>query len=376
MKLKLNRDHLVAGLQQVMSVVGSKSTMPILGNVLISASREGIVSLACTNLDYGIRCQIKAEVEVMGSVTLPVRRLVQIVRALPESSVSLDVNAACQTKITSGGSTFRISGLAASEFPPLPEADAAKFTTLPQGELATMIRSVEFAQSTDETRYILNGVYCLFKKGTLTMVATDGRRLALSTKAFDESGAPDGACILPAKSVGELARLLSSGTSVKLQFDDRRASFLVATDKDNSGVVGETYLYSKVVEGNFPNYQQVIPKGDGRTGVKFGREALRNIVHRASLVCSEKANSVVLAFGSNQIQVTAKSPDFGEVHEQEAVAYDGPELKIAFNPAFLLEPLGALTKDEITLEVGNESSPGVFRDGNGFTCVVMPVRLT
>jgi DNA polymerase-3 subunit beta len=376
MKLTLNRDQFVHALSQVMGVVGSKATMPILGNVLITAVRgEPFVSLLCTNLDYGIRCQVKAEVVVAGAVTLPVRRLVQIVRELPNEEVILDVSAAFQAKITSGSSTFRIMGLAKDEFPPMPAIDESQFVSLPQGDLATMIRNVEFAQSTDETRYVLNGTFFSFQKGGLTLVATDGRRLARSVKTFDECAAKEGTCIIPARSIGELARLLNSGTTVKFQFNDRRAAFLIQTDKDKEGLTGEIYLFSKVVEGNFPNYNQVIPKSDGRVSVKFERELLLNTVHRASLVCSEKANSVALSFGKDRVEITAKSPDFGEVHEQAAIIYDGPEVKVAFNPVFLTQPLSAVTKDEVMLEIGNDSSPGVFRDGNGFTCVVMPVRL-
>jgi DNA polymerase-3 subunit beta len=218
MKLKINRDHFATGLAQVLNVVGSKASMPILSNVLIEAEKDH-VSLTTTNLDLAIRCRIKAEVKEGGSVTLPVRRLATIVRELPNLDVSLDSTPNHQVKLASGGSNFRIMGLGREEFPPLPEFGEEKACTLEQGELATMLRSVAYAQSTDETRYILNGVYLSFKEGKLTLVATDGRRLALVSKEMDVPAALAGAIILPAKTVAELLRLLDKGEKVKISFN-------------------------------------------------------------------------------------------------------------------------------------------------------------
>jgi DNA polymerase III beta subunit len=178
MKFKINRDHFSYGLAQVLNVVGSKATMPILSNVLIEAEKDQI-SLTTTNLDLGIRCKIKAEVKEAGSVTLPVKRLASIIRELPNVDVVFDCSPNHQVKLTSGGSNFRIMGIGKEEFPPLPEFGDEKAFTLEQSELAEMLRSVSYAQSTDETRYILNGVYFNFRDGKLALVATDGRRLAL-----------------------------------------------------------------------------------------------------------------------------------------------------------------------------------------------------
>jgi len=374
MKFKINRDHFANGLAQVLNVVGSKATMPILSNVLIEAEKDQI-SLTTTNLDLGIRCKIKAEVKEKGSVTLPVKRLATIVRELPNTDVTFDASPNHQVKLTSGGSNFRIMGIARDEFPPLPEFGDEKAYTLEQAELTSMLKSVAYAQSSDETRYILNGVYFNFKDGKLSLVATDGRRLALVSKEMDVPAASAGAIILPAKTVSELTRLLDKGEKVKINFNERRAAFQIATDKDTSGLIDHVYLYSKVVEGSYPNYNQVIPK-ETHQRIKLERELFLQCVHRAALVCSEKSNSVKIKLSSNLLEITAQSPDFGEAHESMAIGYSGPDLQVAFNPIFVMDPLRALTKDEIFFELKDEVSPGVFKTLDSFICVIMPVRLS
>ena len=374
MKFKINRDHFANGLAQVLNVVGSKATMPILSNVLIEAEKDQI-SLTTTNLDLGIRCKLKAEVKEPGAVTLPVKRLATIVRELPNVDVTLDASPNHQVKLVSGGSNFRIMGIGKEEFPPLPEFGDEKAFTLAQTELTTMLKSVAYAQSTDETRYILNGVYFNFKDGKLTLVATDGRRLALMSKDLEVPAASAGSIILPAKTVGELQRLLEKGEKLKINFNERRAAFQIGTDKDSSGLVDSVYLYSKVVEGNYPNYQQVIPK-ETHQRIKLERELFLQCIHRAALVTSEKSNSVKIKLSSNLLEITAQSPDFGEAHESMAISYSGPDLQVAFNPAFVMDPLRAVAKDEIFFELKDEVSPGVFKTLDSFICVIMPVRLS
>ena len=374
MKFKINRDHFSNGLAQVLNVVGSKATMPILSNVLIEAEKD-YISLTTTNLDLGIRCKIKADIKEGGSVTLPVKRLATIVRELPNVDVSFDSTTNHQVKLTSGGSTFRIVGIGKEEFPPLPEFGDDKSFTLEQAELTSMLKSVSYAQSSDETRYILNGVYFNFRDGKLSLVATDGRRLALVSKELEVPDDSAGSIILPAKTVSELVRMLDKGEKLKVSFNDRRASFQINTDKESSGLVDSIYLYSKVVEGNYPNYQQVIPK-ETHQRIKLERELFLQCVHRAALVTSEKSNSVKIKLTSNLLEITAQSPDFGEAHESMAIAYSGPDLQVAFNPTFVLDPLKALTKDEVFFELKDEVSPGVFKTLESFICVIMPVRLS
>jgi len=374
MKFKINRDHFSNGLAQVLNVVGSKAAMPILSNVLIEAEKDQI-SLSTTNLDLGIRCKIKAEVKEGGSVTLPVKRLATIVRELPNVDVTVDAAANHQVKIASGGSNFKIMGIGAEEFPKLPDTGDDKTFSLEQSELAGMLGNVAYAQSTDETRYILNGVYFNFKDAKLSLVATDGRRLALVAKEMPVPANSAGAIILPAKTVSELLRLLGKGDQLKIAFNDRRAAFQIDTNKDNSGLTDAIYLFSKVVEGNYPNYQQVIPK-ETHQRIALERELFLQCVHRAALVTSEKSNSVKIKLSANLLEITASSPDFGESHESMAIAYSGPDLQVAFNPQFIMDPLRALTKDQVFFELKDEVSPGVFKTLESFVCVIMPVRLS
>lgn len=374
MKFKINRDHFSNGLSQVLNVVGSKATMPILSNVLIEAEKDSI-TLTTTNLDLGIRVRVKADIKEPGSVTLPVKRLSTIVRELPNLDVSLDAGANQQVKLTSGGSTFRIMGIGKEEFPPLPEFGEERTFNLEQAELTSMLKSVAYAQSSDETRYILNGVYFNFAEGKLSLVATDGRRLALVSKELEVPEGTAGSIILPAKTVAELMRMLDKGEKLKISFNDRRASFQISADKADSGLIGSIYLYSKVVEGNYPNYQQVIPK-ETHQRIKLERELFLQCVHRAALVCSEKSNSVKIKITSNLLEITAQSSDFGEAHESMAIAYSGPDLQVAFNPVFVMDPLKALTKDEVFFELKDEVSPGVFKTLESFICVIMPVRMS
>ncbi|TVP76536.1 MAG: DNA polymerase III subunit beta [Puniceicoccaceae bacterium] len=374
MKFQINQDHFSNGLQQVLNVVATRSTMPILSNVLIEAE-SGHISLTTTNLDLGIRCRIKADVSEPGAITLPVRKLATIVRELPVTEVFLETSESNQVKITSGGSLFKIMGIGSDEFPPLPTFENRKVFELSQDQIVNMLKSVSYAQSTDENRYILNGVYFNFADEKLTLVATDGRRLGLTALDLEVSEDNAGSLILPAKTVNELERLMGKGDKVKVAFNDRQAAFEIAIDEGgDSGLVDHLYLVSKIVEGNYPNYRQVIPK-ETEHRVKIERELMLECVHRAALVTSDKSNSVKLKVSKNLLEISGRSSEYGESHESMAIAYDGPEVQVAFNPQFLMEPLKALTKDEVFFEFKDELSPGLFKTLDNFICVIMPLRL-
>jgi DNA polymerase-3 subunit beta len=374
MKFKINQDHFSNGLQQVLNVVASRSTMPILSNVLIEAE-EGHISLTTTNLDLGIRCRIKAEVTDTGSITLPVRKLATIVKELPVNEVFLETSEKNQARITSGGSLFKIMGISSEEFPPLPTFENRKVFELSQDEIVNMLKSVSYAQSTDENRYILNGVYFNFADEKLTLVATDGRRLGLTGLDLEVSEENTGSLILPAKTVAELERLMGKGEKVNIAFNDRQAAFEIGLDEaGDSGLVDHLYLVSKIVEGNYPNYRQVIPK-ETEHRVKIERELMLECVHRAALVTSDKSNSVKIKVSKNLLEISGQSSEYGESHESMAIAYDGPEVQVAFNPQFLMEPLKALNKDEVFFEFKDELSPGLFKTLDNFICVIMPLRL-
>ena len=374
MKFKINQDHFSNGLQQVLNVVASRSTMPILSNVLVEAEK-GHISLTTTNLDLGIRCRIKADVSDTGSITLPVRKLATIVKELPVNEVFLETSDKNQAKITSGGSLFKIMGIGSEEFPPLPTFENRKVFELAQDEIVSMLKSVSYAQSTDENRYILNGVYFNFADEKLTLVATDGRRLGLTGLELEVSEENAGSLILPAKTVAELERLMGKGERVNIAFNDRQAAFEIGLDEaGDSGLIDHLYLVSKIVEGNYPNYRQVIPK-ETEHRVKIERELMLECVHRAALVTSDKSNSIKIKISKNLLEISGQSTEYGESHESMAIAYDGPEVQVAFNPQFLMEPLKALAKDEVFFEFKDELSPGLFKTLDNFICVIMPLRL-
>ena len=373
MKFTINREHFSNGLQQVLHVVGTRATMPILSNVLIEAE-DGYISLTTTNLDMGIQCRIEAEVKDAGGLTLPVRKLATIIRELPNLDVQVQ-SIGHRAEISSGGSLFLINGIGPEEFPSLPTFSDDRQFVLSQETLATMLRSVAYGQSTDESRYILNGVFFNFSDDKLTLVATDGRRLALISKELEIEESNAGNLILPAKSVAELLRLLGQADEIKIWFSDRQVAFQIGAEKGKEGLKEHVYLVSKIVEGNYPNYQQVIPK-ETHHRVKIGREDLLHCIHRAALVTNEKNNTVTLKIHNDKLEITASSPELGESHESlGGIPYEGPEVKIAFNPQFLMDPLRSLTKDEIFFEFKDELSPGVFRTLESFLCVVMPIRI-
>lgn len=374
MKFKIHRDHFATGLQQVLNVVGSRATMPILSNVLIQAEGNQL-SLTTTNLDLGIRCRIQADVETPGGITLPVRKLATIIKALPNAEVEVDASSGNQAKITSGGSLFRMTGISEDEFPPLPSFADQHIFNLKQDEVVGMLKNVSYAQSKDENRYILNGVFFSFKDDQLTLVATDGRRLALCSKEVAVAEDNAGDLILPAKTVDELQRLLGQGDGVKVTFSDRQVAFeiQIAVD-DDSGLKDNIYLVSKIVEGKYPDYKQVIPK-ETENRIKIERELLAECVQRAALVTSDKNNSVKLKLTDNLLEIKGSSPEYGESHESMAISYEGPEVTVAFNPQFLLDPLKALAQDEVYFEFKDELSPGVFKTLDSFLCVIMPLRL-
>ena len=382
MKFKINKDHFSSGLQQVLNIVGTRATMPILSNVLIEA-KEDHITLTTTNLDLGIRCKIQAEVTEPGAITLPVRKMATIVSNLPNLDVDIETYPNHQARIASGPSSlYRIMGISSEEFPPLPGFDDQHNYVLEQSDLVRMLKSVSYAQSTDETRYIMNGVFFNFDLDRMTLAATDGRRLAVISKEMEVSDENVGSLILPAKTVAEVERLLGQGGTVRIAFNNRQVAFEISTLKkeqiadkySESGLMDSIYLVSKVVEGNYPNYRQVIPR-DTDQNIVVNRELFFNCVRRAGLVVTDQNRTVKLKISSGKLEISGSSPEFGESHEEINVNYEGSDVQVAFNPDFIMAPLKSLTRDEVIFEFKDELSPGVFRTPESFLCVIMPLRL-
>jgi DNA polymerase-3 subunit beta len=369
MNLTIAKDQLLAGLQSVQNIVSTRTTLPILSNVLLKAEANRL-ELTATDLDVTITCSVEATVKKPGATTVPVKKLVGIARELASNEIDMEVDDKNVCSVRSGSSFFKIRGLAAEEFPPKPTFKEEKKVALPQEKIRSMLKKTAFAISTDESRYVLNGIFFSLKEHKLTMVATDGRRLALVDEEIDLAANSQAEFIVPAKAVNELTRLLQDKGDIEIKFSDNWAAF---TLKDEKG--GATFVTSKLIEGNYPNYRQVIP-GETKERVAFAREELMHALKRAEIMTSEKQTSVKMSFEKNNLSITANSPDVGEARETLAINYKGKEMAIAFNPGYLIEPLVALTDDEVYLELIDELSPGVLKINSPFLYVVMPMRLS
>lgn len=364
MKFVVSKEKLLEGLQTVQNVVSTRTTLPILSNVLLQAA-EGELRLTTTDLDVGVRGTVEAQVDRAGATTLPARRLFTIVRELPAAEIQFEVDGKNVASIRSGPSFFRILGLPEEEFPPLPRFEDAKVFNIRQKDLRDGLKKTAYAISTDETRYVLNGILCSFKDNKLTLVATDGRRLALVDLELEFPRSHEADLIVPTKAVTELQRLLQEDGEMKVSVGDNQIAF----------EVDGTLLVSKLIEGNYPNYRQVIP-GETRERITLEREVFLNSVHRVSLLASDKSSSVKLVFSKNNIEIVANTPDVGDAKESLPVNYKGKDFSIAFNPEFLMAPLRNLPNDEIFLDLIDEMSPGVIKIPTPFLYVLMPMRIS
>lgn len=364
MKFVVTKDALLDGLQRTQSAVSSRATLPVLSNVLIETTDTGI-QLTATDMEVSIRSAAVASVEKPGSTTIPARKLLAIVRELPSSEITIETDAKNASTIRCGSSFFKIYGLPKEEFPAFPSIQDAKEFRLKQQELRDGLKKTSYAISVDETRYVLNGILFAFKDNKLTLVATDGRRLALFETELEFPKSLEGDIIVPTKGINELQRLLGEGEEILIRAGENLVSF----------ELNGTLLVSKRVEGNYPNYRQVIP-GEAKERITLERESFLSCVHRVALLSTEKTSSVRLSFSKNNIDISANTPEVGEAQESIAAAYKGPEFSIAFNPDFLMDPLKNLPDDEIFLDLIDEMSPGVIKIKTPFLYVLMPMRVS
>ncbi|MBM3876093.1 MAG: DNA polymerase III subunit beta [Verrucomicrobia bacterium] len=367
MKITIPKDQIITGLQAVQNIVGSRTTLPILSNVLIRAE-NGLVEFTATDLDVTIICKVKAEVLGVGSSTLPVKRLFGIARELPGNSIEFETDSKAVATLQAGGAFYRIHGLGAEEFPPVATFGNDRKLTLPLEKFKSMLRRSSIAMSNDESRFILNGIFMKFATDKITMVATDGRRLAMDEEDSEGTGGAEGSFILPTKACNELNRLIQGAGEVDIRFTDNQACFTLRP-QEGAPIV----LISKLVEGSYPNYQQVIPK-ETKERIALNREEFHQALRRAEFMTSEKSNSVKLSFGKNRLDITANTPEIGEGRESLAINYKGREIAIAFNPAYLMDPLKVVETDEVFMELTDELSPGLLKINGPFLYVLMPMR--
>ena len=362
-KFKVTKEAILDGLQRVQNVVSTRTTLPILSNVLVQAS-TGSLSLTTTDLDVGVRCKVEAEVSKAGSTTLPARKLFSILKEVPAAEIEVEVDDRNAASIRCGSSFYKIMGLPEEEFPRFPESGAGKALKIEQAVLRDMLKKTAYAVSNDETRYVLNGVFMGFKGDKLTIVATDGRRLALIEHDIEVPKGSEAELILPTKAVSELERLLADKGDVKLSIGENQIIF----------ELDGTTLVSKLIEGTYPNFRQVIPT-ETKERVPMERELLLSALRRASILASEKSQSVKLNFAKNTLTITATTPEVGEAKETLSINYKGKEVTIAFNPQYMMDPLRNLDADEVFIELTDELSPGVIKVNAPFLYVLMPMRL-
>ena len=369
MNFTISKEQILNGLQATQNVVSTRTTLPILSNVRLRAEGNRL-ELTATDLDVTVTATVEATVKTPGATTVPAKKLFGIVRELGTTEIEFEVDDKNVTSIRSGPSFFKIRGLGAEDFPPIPAPKEDRRVTLPQEKIRGMLRKTSFAVSSDESRYVLNGLFFSLKDHKMGMVATDGRRLALVEEEVEISEKSQGEFIVPAKAINELNRLLQDKGELDISFSENQAAFQLRDDKGLA-----ILLITKLIEGSYPNYRQVIP-GEAKERVPLGRDEFMHALKRAELMTSDKQNSVRLTFGKNNLAITANSPDVGEARESMAINYKGKEMAIAFNPSYLIDPLNALTNDEVYLDLIDELSPGVLKINGNFLYVVMPMRLS
>lgn len=362
MKVTVSRDNLRIGMNRVAPFVGSRTTLPILNNVLLVAEGDTL-SLATTDLEVGIRTSIPAFVEEGGTTTLPAKKLQSIIGALSDGDVTLTLEENHQTILKCGRSEFKILGMDPQDYPEDKEFDEEWAFSLPGIDLKKCLAKVAYARSSDESRHVLNGVLMSVRQGMLAIAATDGRRLALIERSLEEESAPDGDVILPSKAVAELSKLLGGAEKVGVRLSQARAVF------EGPDMV----ITSKLVEGSYPNYRQVIPESFAHSAA-IPRVTFEHVLARVALVVSDSSASVTMSLENGNMSVFASSSEVGEAEEPMDVSYEGDKFELAFNPDFFRDPLRELECDQLIMQFNDGFSPVALAGDEGFIYVVMPMR--
>lgn len=358
---------LLRAVQVVSRAVSTRTTMPILSNILLETTGSG-VRLAATDLEFGIQTSVTATVEEDGAITLPARLLLEIAASLPQASVRLRVeHGGNSAEVQCEETVFEILGLPAGDFPLLPEPEAAEVISLEASLLRGMIRETVFAVSTDETRPFLTGVHVTAEDRVLRLVATDGGRLSLRSATLDQAVQQRFAVIVPAKTMHELARLLAgAGGSVTVALAENHVVFILP----------EVRLVSRLIAGQFPNYEQVIPQGF-KQKLRLQTERFLRAVRRAAITARDSANVIRLAARGSELTITSNTSEVGKTVERLPVQAEGETVEIAFNARYLMDCLSVVETDEITFELSGPLSPGAIRPvgQEDYIYVLAPVRV-
>lgn len=381
MEFSVGKEDLLQCLYLVQGVVERRSSLPMLSHVLIesdSTGEEGVISLGATDLEIGIRQQCQAEVKASGSMTADARKLYEIIRELPSGHIRLRSSGNGWVDVNSGKSRFRIASLDPKEFPTITgqkekqeeSPSSGQFISLPGPTLREMIEKTLFATSPDETRLNLSGVYLETQKdGKVRMVASDGHRLSLIEREVDAPSLPDWpSVILPKKGLVETRKLLerSEGT-IDVSVNDSVVNLKKET----------TELFMRLIEGDFPDYQQVVPK-EHTHRIEFPRDEFLSALRRILILTTERSRGIKLQFEKDKIEISVNTPDVGEGTEEIAASYAGDGLSIGFNGRYLTEALNVMNEgDSVVLFLKDEMSPGLLqqKESDEFSYVIMPMKI-
>jgi DNA polymerase III subunit beta len=364
MEVHVDRDAFLKGLQMVHNVVEPRQTLPILANVLLESEGDTL-RLTATDLEVGARVSVPAKVPSGGSITLSARKLLEIVKELPAATLSLKVQDNAWVALRCGGVSYKLVGLSAAEFPAVATGTAAAWITLDGKLLRDMLAQTIFAVSHDESRYALNGVLFAVQEREIRIVATDGHRLALAVRPLASAGG-SASGIVPRKAVQEIARIVGSGEDVQVAISENQ--FILQ--------MPNVLLMARLIEGTFPNYEQVVPKAHPHR-IPVSRGVLTAALRRVSVLSEERTKPVKFTLSPGLLKLTAYSPDFGEAEEQIEVPYTGEEMTIGFNSRYVLDALGAQGAEQIVIELKDGLSPGIVKsfEDEGSLCVIMPMRI-
>ena len=365
LRIQIEREALLKALTTTAGAISSKATLPILTNILIQAQAPDKVTFAGTDLELGIKTFCDAQVFVEGSVTAPARKLYEIVKELPGGPIEVTVAKNNAVNIKTSAVFFKIMGLEAEDFPKLPEPTSDKAFDFEQETLKRCLTLTSFATSRDEARYTLNGVLLIVRNKNARFIATDGKRLASIEVNGVASGNIDLEIIIPSKTVAEIVKAASESSG--------KARILTAQNQILFQL-GPTTIISRLIEGRFPNFEQVIPK-DEKTTARLKRADLLAALKRVSVLTSQENQAVKLDFMKDKILISSRSPNLGEAKEDLTAEVSGGDLTIGFNPDYIVEALKNLEDDEVVLSMTEPDKPGLIKAGDGYLYVVMPMQL-
>ena len=363
MKFKIIRSQFLEGLKSVQNIVAGKGSLPILQNVMLVAEGDSI-KLTTTDLDISIKSEVQGEILEAGETTLPVKLLFTSITKAAEGEIEISVDESEKATIKAGSARFKLQGMPKKEFPQLPEEGEAYIYNLPQVTLREMLRKTAYAASQDDTRRTLKGVLMSFRDSKLTMVATDGRRLALVEQEVEFPKAAEKDIVLPAKAVQELQRSLAGEGELSIMVQKSQICFKL--DK--------LQIYSKLIDDAYPNYKQVIPKSCAEK-IVIDRQLLLDALDRASVMTMDEAHSTKLIFEANRLTVTSAANDIGEAKDEVPIKYAGEKIEIMFNPSYVMDPLKAIDDDEVSINLNDGHSPAVIKCSLSFLYVLMPLRV-